>query len=454
MGVALVLSTASTIGCGIEWSVPSNHFDGVNEMGELSYWREIGKLDLGNDLKIPLILGFKPNRGGASCLSRGWLLPILDSNVVQVDECRFLLTQPDGITRRFKRKMPTDSSLDGEGNWKGEIRGNTITLWAACGWKLIFSKGRIASITTPKNRTFNIVQSNGQVSELQEQGRPVLRVERDQNGAVNGLSFGLNRVKIEMGEMPRVEVIQGANVIGGVEKTVHSITLPDKKQAIYEFGVDEKKQPTLKISGDTFRTFTWAPVTGKLLKDGEWTYDIKPGRAWANAKIARTNSNGRSESWHYDTACSVEVEERLNGDKIVKTYFSSGLLAGRIRSTTFQNNEQEPKIWQNVYDEKGLLVREEREDGQILQYTYDSSRRLLTARDINSNKNVLERKYDSGGREIYYRNGNIEYIHYYKDSQVIKDSPKLAKLFSANSLSELIEVITPGVETQYIDIKK
>lgn len=57
-------SMPSANACGVDWQVPTNHFDSVNEMGEFSYWRQIGQVDFGNDLKVPLIIGFKPNRGG------------------------------------------------------------------------------------------------------------------------------------------------------------------------------------------------------------------------------------------------------------------------------------------------------------------------------------------------------------------------------------------------------
>ncbi len=197
IGGALVVSIASAIGCQIQWTVPNNYFDSVNDMGELSYWRSLGEIDFGNNFKVPLTIGFNPSRGGNSWLGRGWIIPTLEANVVQVDDRRFLLTQPDGHTRKFWRKSPSASELSGQGNWKGEIDGNSMTLWADCGWKLGFSKGKLVSISTPKNRTLNVIYINGRPSEIQEQGRTMLKVESDPTGTITGLTFGTTRVGVE-----------------------------------------------------------------------------------------------------------------------------------------------------------------------------------------------------------------------------------------------------------------
>jgi len=73
--VALTVLTGQSIGCGISWKAPTNHFDGVNERGFLSYWEQIGEFDFGGALKIPLILNFRSNRDSVSPYGGyGWLV--------------------------------------------------------------------------------------------------------------------------------------------------------------------------------------------------------------------------------------------------------------------------------------------------------------------------------------------------------------------------------------------
>ena len=45
------------------------------------------------------------------------------------------------------------------------------------------------------------------------------------------------------------------------------------------------------------RLIVWNGTNQLIVKDGEWTYDIKPNEEnpWGNAAIGRTNANGEKE---------------------------------------------------------------------------------------------------------------------------------------------------------------
>jgi len=381
--------------CGVDWRVPSNHFDGVNEWGKLSYWRQIGKIDLGDNLQIPLIIGFNPTRGNSPYLGRGWMVSLLESNIVQVDENKFLLTQPDGISRQFWRKKPTDTVLQGQGDWKGEISDNSITVWAECGWKLVFNRGKITSIATPKNRVINLVYTNGRVSEIQERGRTVLKVEIDSmSGQVNGLSYGTNHIGIELGDKPKIETIQGLNVLAGNEKSLHKLTLPGGSLAICDFGVNEKLQPTLKVSGDTSRQFVWNPMSGKAVQDGEWTYDIKPTETqYTNAATSRTNSKSQTEFWYLDKEKGVETVKGLDGIQRITSRYTSGQLAGKIRDITEIENGVIRTILKNSYDEMGRLIRSTDELGVVQVLHYDNAGHFVkNTFELDSRPDAVERR--------------------------------------------------------------
>lgn len=369
--------------CGINWAVPSNRFNGINETGEFSYWRDIGQIDFGNGFKIPLTIGFRPNRGGSSMLGKSWIVPLCEANIIQIDERRFALTQPDGITRQFARNKPTDSILRGQGGWKGEIKQNTITLWAECGSKLVFDKGKIVTISLPKGRVLDVVYVNGLVGEVREKGRTAvaLKVERDFRGAVKGFKIGENRVEIEMGERPRVDAVQGTHVVGGKENALHTVTLSDGEKAVFDFDVNEKLQPTLNISGDTSRSFTWDPTTGRLIKDGDWTYEIKSGKnRWANAAIGRINAQKQKEYWFLDRPNGREITETLDGVKTVRTWFTSGPLAGKTRMLERTEGDKTAVLQKCFYAEDGRLLRDIGPDGKMRQYLYDEKGHRIFSR--------------------------------------------------------------------------
>jgi len=70
-GLLLVLSLGwvgawQVQGCGISWNKPSFHFDSVNEWGYVSYWEEIGTVDMGGR-EIPLFINFLSNKRTSSC---------------------------------------------------------------------------------------------------------------------------------------------------------------------------------------------------------------------------------------------------------------------------------------------------------------------------------------------------------------------------------------------------
>lgn len=363
--VAVLLHSPAAHGsCGLSWEVPTNHFDGVNEQGYVSYWEKIGEVDLGNDLKLPLIVNFRSNRESSSpYLGQGWLLALLESNIFQVDENKFMMVQPDGLQRWFWRDKPGSTTLDGQGRWKAEIKGNTITAWATCGWKLSYNKGRIASITTPKSRKLEFVRSGAVnlVTEIRENGAAVLRVETDsRTNKVSGLAFNNQHIGIELADKPRVEALNGRNLIGMMDKSLNKLMLPGGTARSYEFAVNDKIQPTLKITNkaDKERLFTWNPTTKQIASDNDWTYKITGANALANAAIGRTNVKKQTEYWFLDEAKGQETTQDIDGIKNTTSWFTSGVLVGKIRKKETTENGTQITAYRAAYDDEGHLIRE------------------------------------------------------------------------------------------------
>lgn len=142
----------------------------------------------------------------------------------------------------------------------------------------------------------------------------------------------------------------------------------------------------------------WDPGNQLIMKDGEWTYDIKPDEKnpWANAAIGRKNAKGESEFWHYDGAHGREITQTLNGIKTVKTWFTSGKLAGKTRKIYQTQNGSNTVIYAASYDDKGRMMRSTDQRGRISFYRYDEAGRKIE--EIKNEKTVWRRQYDARGR--------------------------------------------------------
>lgn len=354
----------ASYGCGIDWNVPVTHFEGVDSRGHVCYSEQIAELDLGDDLRLPLIINFRSDRENNSpYLGKGWILALLDSSFVQTGENAFQMIQPDGWVRPFYRGKTSDSVLDGGPGWKAEIQGNTIVAWAGCGWKLTYTKGKLTRINTPKSRELELIYSAGKVTELREKGATKLTVEFDPvNGEARALIFGAKRLEIALAERPRVQVVAGQNVVAGMDSSLRRVSSPAEGVAQeFEFAVNDKVQPTLKVHGKNAseRAFVWNPATKLIIADAGWSYQIisSQGLVGSNAAIERVNPRGQSEYWLLDGQKGQEITQGVDGVKTIRSWFVSGVLAGRQREIKKIENGAERITYQATYDEKGTLLR-------------------------------------------------------------------------------------------------
>ena len=363
-GVMWVLFSSWAPGCGINWQKPSNHFDGVNERGFLSYWDEVAELDLGNGFKVPLIVNFRSNRDTVSPYGGyGWLVPLLESSVVQLEENRFMLVQPDGWNRYFGRRNAADTTLLGDGGWAAELKGNIFTAWASCGWKLVFANGKISSMVGPDNRRFDWVRSGDRITEIREGGTTRLTVKWNESNEMSAIEANGQQIAFGRGDKPRIQNMADQNVVAAIDRSLTQINLPSGISRAYAFGVDEKLNPTFK-AGD--RLFAWNSATKLALSDSGWTYQITPDPDGGYAAINRKNAQGQTEFWHDNRNKGVETAQGIDGVRTITTSFVNGKLAGKVRKIeTIPGKSQKPTVVNHSYDENGRLLHVSRQiDGK------------------------------------------------------------------------------------------
>lgn len=350
-----VLSCATAFPCGLSWNKPGSHFEGVDYQGDVFLVEELGKLEVGGGTAFPIYAAFESiNRQPSPYLGAGWMLPLLEANFVQLDENTFRLNQPDGKFRLFWRDAKNPAILNGQGEWKAEIRGETITAWADCGDKITFNRGHITGLQAGEEK-LNYVYSNGRVSEIRQNGAVVLTVQTDsKTGEVIGLALASGKsVGFEQGQKPQVQNIGGRNVVARVEKSLHKALLPDGRSKTFDFAVDAQLQPTIKIEGG--REIAWNAVSGKIVRDGDWKYCVEIDEGpFANAKISRSNA-GATESWFYDEKSGEETIVTKDR-KLKRSWFPSGILMGKIRRIEEEVNGRKKEM-SFSYDEKGRRIR-------------------------------------------------------------------------------------------------
>ncbi len=358
--------------CGLNWSQPKSHFEGVSFQGYVFLVESLGDIVLKDGKKLPVWALFRSESNTTSpYLGHGWELPLLESRIVQLDERWFRVVEPTGWYRYFWRDEKDPTVLHGQNNWKGVIRGNSISVMADCGDRLDFRDGRIVSMDL-KGRKLQIERTVDGTVALKEGSSTLLAVQKGLTKEGLEMKWGNGEILgITQVARPLVEVIGGRAVIGRTVESLGAITRGNGEKRTWEYAVDEKLRPSLK-QGD--RLITWNPTTRHIVTDADWTYDIQPGEGPrdANAAIGRTNAQGQKEFWHYDKAKGEEIVQGIDGVKKITTWFTSGKLSGLLRKVSVRTPSGELKTENNVYDEEGKILRQNTTDS-VAYYAPDGS---------------------------------------------------------------------------------
>ena len=411
--ILALLLPLKAMACGLDWSPPVSHFENVDYQGNVHIVRKIGEVE-----KLPLYLIFNSTFGNSPYVGSGFELPFLEARMWQVDEGRFQAKMPTGWLWIFQRtKDPT--VLEGNAGWKGVIKDDTITAWAPCGDKITFKTGRIASMKI-KEDLYSYNYRDGRVASVEKNGRSVLEIKRDaMTGEVTGLALPGTWETIGLAvtaERPVVESIGGKNVVSRVEKTLSEVTPASGSdgKVTFEQTVNGELNPTIKL-GD--QLIAWNPATKKIVKDGEWTYDITPASsAFANAAIGRKNAKNESEFWHYDGGKGIEIVRKLDGTQTTTSWFTSGKMVGALRKRVETANGKERTIYQASFNENGNLFREVLENGDVNQIDYNASGQKIHKTRYVDGKPTYTVDYNEG-RFSTVRSKDGRTLQYFYDSE-------------------------------------
>ena len=397
-GVIGIVSIKSLMACG-EFRMPSNHFEGVSSQGYVSVWKQLDSMDLG-DASVPILLGAQTYRAIPSgALGSGWIMPLFDSGIVQRDENTFDMITPDGTMDFFSRDSSDPNILHGSSGWSAEIQGSDIIVHSKCGsgWKMVFRQGRLDALSKGGHELKIQRDPLSRPIGITENGVSRLALTRDEKtGLVSALEMNGKKYLFGYDGKPRVENVGGQNLVRRVEQSLHQITFPQEmvgKNETFDFAVTERMLPNLKITDaqGKERMIVWG-LDGRMLQYGEWSYDIKPGSdPKGNAAICRINPQKQMEYWYRDEEKGKETTVALDGTRKEKSWFTSGMLAGKTRKeiTMINNRIVNQNSWS--YNDKGNPIRGI-EDGAATDY--DAMGRQIK---ISQNGRSLNYTYDSEG---------------------------------------------------------
>jgi hypothetical protein len=391
IGVALAIGVAlgvrGALACG-DFRMPSNHFEGVSSQGYVSVWKQLDTLDLG-DASVPILLGTQTYRAIPSGeLGSGWIMPLFDSGIVQRDESTFDMISPDGTMDFFYRDGTDPSILHGSSRWTGEIQGNDVIVHSKCGsgWKMVFRQGRLDTLSKGNHELRIQRDPLNRPTGITENGVTRLALTRDEKtGLMSSLEMNGKKYLFGYDGKPRIENVGGQNLVGGVEPSLHQITFPQEmggEKETYDFAVTEKMLPNLKITDalGKERMIVWG-LDGRMLQNGEWSYKTTPSKeARANAAIERTNQQNLREYWFKDDPNGQETIVALDGTKTERSWFTSGMLAGKPRKeiTTIGNKVINQNSWN--YNEFGKIFKKIK-NNKVIIVAYDSNNREVSEKE-------------------------------------------------------------------------
>jgi YD repeat-containing protein len=381
MGVSLMAGHSSAN--PVDLSAPGGELGASNPKGYLEIWREIDGvgLQLGKGSYLPFRYKFSTDPAIGGILGPGFYLPMFEAKNVLIREQVMRAYLPCGKGLYFWRDTVDPNKFQTvDKGWTGYVTGDDFTVWRDDGWKVLYHKSRLTSITSDDNHTFTWSYDGiGAGASVSEDGQTILTMEPNVAGQVAAFIFGGKRYEVEYAERPVTEMLMGQVAIKELDQALTSFKYPDGTMDTFKFVLTSDLVPTLTFTDkDKQQTlYTWAAATDYLATEkgpkGNWTYKIgEIAQDFGLPPITRTNSSGKTESMAVDTKMGTYTSTAVDGAIIVTHVFETpGPLYHKVHEIDKSNGNITTTIYRASYDETGKLIREMDEKGYISILTYD-----------------------------------------------------------------------------------
>lgn len=333
---------------------------------------------LGSAGKIPVWACFSSGCKSASpVLGRGWRIPFFESRMEPVNDEWFVLKQPDGAERYFRKDRQAEGRLYGGSVWSGRMKGEEIRLAADAGdgmkpLELVFRRGRLAHLEASEG-VYDFVYNGRALERVASNGSDVVRVKPDsRNPEVTTLQFRTSRVTCRRAAVPWYA---GSAQLED-ESTLVELVRPDGVKT-FSYSFDGLEGEFLGAKTVKAR---WNVTTGFATAVNGWRYFVTP-TGDGSPSIARIDSEGDRESFSFNRTTGLQVYEDKEGYVHTWKKFTSGGLVSRVR-------------W---YERTRGGATVERID-----FSYDECARVVYCRietpEASEGPRLVERWFDAAGR--------------------------------------------------------
>jgi hypothetical protein len=387
--LSLLLIAVTIVGAGrniqarpVDLSAPTMAIGASDSKGYLEIWREVEDigLDLGKGSYLPFRYKFSSDDKIEGVLGPGFYVPMFEAKAFLLREQTMRIILPCGKGLYMKRD-DLDSTkfktLDQE--WTGYRDENTFIMWRDDGWKLIYHKSRLVSITTDANQTFSWTYNDAGIPlDISHDNHPVLEVETTSAGQLNAITFGGKRYTFDYANQPMIGVVMGQTAVTRMAPSLSAVRYPDGRSETFTQMLTPALIPTMDFTDiDKKQTeYTWDPTTRHIesekTPDNVWNYTVGlVASEFELPVISRTNKEGKTESIAVDTKTGTYTITNQDGSTTISQFFKTpGPFYDKVRNVEKVMNGQTTTIYKASYDELGRLARKVDQRGFVTDYRY------------------------------------------------------------------------------------
>lgn len=304
-------------------------FEGCDDKGHAFIAAKLA--DIG---EIPVWACFSSGcKTSSALLGRGWRIPFFESRITPFRPEWYLMIQPDG-TERYFRKDPMDPSHIKSGSvWSGVVKDDTVRLCAVDengkpAIRMTYRNGRLVDMESPEGR-YVFSYSKGEsgarlaIERISFNGRQVFRVTRNDKDNECTLHFQSAKIRCRRGSVTLGYTED--NRAMAQDMSLIELHRPDGvKKFEYEVGDDEVSFRCGQI------VTTWDKSTRLVRKVNRWMYTVS-GAEDGHVAFSRVHANGRCEEYSFDSRTGERIYTDPEGIKVTQREFTGGPLCGLIR---------------------------------------------------------------------------------------------------------------------------
>ena len=260
----------------------------------------------------------------------------------------------------LSRDLANPTVLKGCEQWSGNIGPDIIILSNGNKMSLSFKGGKIKDWEINKQK-FSYSRSQLVGDKILCNGRIIAQIVPARSDSVKLLLDGSDVIEIVPTQMPKLQKINGKNIVAGIARSLGSIVISGKKMQEFEYSIDGEMMPALDIRGGSVNHISWEPDTLQLCTIGNSRYNFlfSEESPQSNFKVVCVDKYGDSKVFERRSNGAMTEISFEDGRREVFSLFSTGILQGK-RKKCFTVDRTGKVITEHnfVYNEIGRPLRE------------------------------------------------------------------------------------------------